>query len=83
MEELFKSDNMYPKINEPLNNLVNNSKFKIQCPSEIKDTSIVEIRERRKINKYIGKNVYFLEFFDINLVFLSVTSVSITIVSFI
>ena len=37
MEELFKSDNMYPKINEPLNNLVNNSKFKIQCPSEIKD----------------------------------------------
>ena len=49
MEELYKSDNMYSKINETLNNLgVNNSGFKIKCPNEVQCISIKKIRERGK-----------------------------------
>ena len=41
IEELYKSDNMYSKINETLNNLgVNNSEFKIRCPNEVQYISI-------------------------------------------
>ena len=42
-----------------------------------------QIHERQKISKYIGKYVSFLEFIDINLLVLSVTDGSITIVLFI
>ena len=37
---------------------------------------------KKKISKYIGKYVGFLELFDINLVFLSIISAGITTVSF-
>ena len=37
---------------------------------------------KKKISKYIGKKVNFLEYFHMNLVFISVVSGSITIVSF-
>lgn len=37
---------------------------------------------KKKISRYIGKNVNFLEYFHMNLVFISVVSGSITIVSF-
>ena len=73
---------MHLKVNESLSGPpVNNLEFK----SNVKrDFFIGKIRKgEKKISKYISKCVNCLELFDINLVFLSVTSGSITNASFI
>ena len=41
--------------------------------------SFGEICERKKISKYFGNYLMFLKFFDMSLVFLSVSSVTVTV----
>ena len=86
VEDLYILDNLYHN-NKSLNSGVNNSEFKIKHANEIEDKFLAGEKgiceSKKKESKYLGKYVNVLEFFDINLVFLSVNSGRITVASFI
>ena len=74
---------MFPKINKSLNSSgVISSEFTIKSANKIQDFTL-EKYVREKINKYIGKYVNILEFFNTNKLFQSISSGNITIASFI
>ena len=61
---------------------LNNQQFRLNKISEIEDYFITEIKERELMSKKLSKYISFFDYFDKSLIFLSVTSGSISIASF-
>ena len=84
MDDFNKTPNIYPNLNAiPLNaNISNEQQFRLNKINEIKDYFIAEIRERELMSKNLSKYIASFEYFDKSLIFLSVTTHSISIASF-
>ena len=74
-----ETPNMYPNLNA---NISNDQQFRLNKINEIKDYFIAEIRERELMSKNLSKYIASFEYFDKSLIFLSVTTHSISIASF-
>ena len=74
-----ETPNMYPNL---CVNISNNEQFRLTEINEIKDYFIAEIREREIMSENLSKYVASFEYFDNSLIFLSVTTHSISIASF-
>ena len=74
-----ETPNMYPNLNA---NISNDQQFRLNKINEIKDHFITEIRERELMSKNLSKYIASFEYFDKSLIFLSVTTHSISIASF-
>ena len=61
---------------------LNNQQFRLNEISEIKEYFIAEIKERELMSKKLSKYISFFYYFDKSLIVLSVTSGSVSIVSF-
>ena len=61
---------------------LSNQQFRLNKISEVKDYFIAEIKERELMSKKLSKYISFFNYFDKSLIVLSVTSGSISIVSF-
>ena len=73
------NNGIYPNLS-PI--LLNNQQFRLKRINEIKDYFIAEIKERELIIKRLSKYIASFNFFDKLLIFLSVTTGSISITSF-
>ena len=74
-----ETPNMYPNLSA---NTSNDQQFRLNKINEIKDYFIAEIRERELMSKNLSKYIASFEYFDKSLIFLSVTTHSISIASF-
>lgn len=72
--------NLFPKISKVENN--NSLEFKLTHNIEVHHYVRRNSWEKKKTSKYVGQYVVVLEFFGISLVFLSATSWSATVLSF-
>ena len=61
---------------------LNNQQFRLNKISEIEDYFITEIKERELMSKKLSKYISFFDYFDKYLIFLLVTSSSVSIASF-
>ena len=66
----------------PLIHQINNQQFRLNKISEIEEYFIVEIKIRELMRKKLSKYIYFFDYFDKSLIFLSVTSGDVSIESF-
>ena len=67
--------NIYPNLNDQ-------QQFRLNKINEIKDYFVAEIKERELMSKRLGKYIASFDYFDKSLIVLSVTTGSISIVSF-
>ena len=61
---------------------LNNQQFSLNKISEIEDYFMTEIKERKLMSKKLSKYISFFDYFDKSFIVLSVTSCSVSIVSF-
>ena len=61
---------------------LNNQQFRLNKISEMEDYFITKIKERELMSKKLSKYISFFNYFDKSLIFLSVTSGSVSIASF-
>ena len=73
------SHNMYLNLSS---NTSNDQQFRLDKINEIKDYFIAEIKERELMSKRLSKYIASFDYFDKSLIVLSVTTGSISIVSF-
>ena len=71
--------NMYPNLSATLSN---EQQFRLNKINEIKDSFVAEIKERELMSKRLSKYIASFDYFDKSLIVLSVTTGSISIVSF-
>ena len=71
---------MYPNLN-PIS-LSDQLQFRLNKINEIKDYFVAEIKERELMSKRLSKYIASFDYFDKSLIFLSVTTGSISIASF-
>ena len=69
-----ETPNIYPNLNE--------QQFRLNKINEIKDYFVAEIKERELMSKRLSKYIASFDYFDKTLIFLSVTTVIISIASF-
>ena len=74
-----ETPNVYPNLSVPLND---QQQFRLKKINEIKDYFVAEIKERELMSKRLSKYIAFSDYFDKSLIFLSVTTGSISIASF-
>ena len=80
MVDSHETRNMYPNLNIPLND---QQHFRLNKISGIRDHFVAEIKERDLTSKrFNNKYITSFDYFDKSLVVLSVTTCSISIVSF-
>ena len=72
--------NIYPNLNATLLN--DQQQFRLNKINEIEDHFVAEIKERELMNKRLSKYIASFDYFYKLLIFLSVTTGSISIVSF-
>ena len=71
--------NIYPNLRAPLND---RQQFRLNKFNEIKDYFVADIKERELISKRLSKYIASFDYFDKSLIVLSVTTGSISFVSF-
>ena len=74
-----ETPNMYPNLSVPLND---QQQFRLNKVNEIKDYFVAAIKERELMSKRLSKYIASFDYFDKTLIFLSVTTVIISIASF-
>ena len=79
MAETNSNISMYPNLSPPL---TDDQQFRLNKINEIRDYFVAEIKERELMSKRISKYIAFFDYFDKSLIVLSVTTGSISIVSF-
>ena len=79
MAETNSNISMYPNLSPPL---TDDQQFRLNKINEIRDYFVAEIKERELMSKRISKYIAFFYYFDKSLIVLSVTTGSISIVSF-
>ena len=72
--------NMYPNLSTTPSN---DQQFRVNEINEIKDYFIAEMKERELMNKILSKYIASFDSFDKSLIVLSVTTVSISVASFV
>ena len=80
-----ETHNIYPNLNSvSLNAVILNDQqqFRLNKIKEIKDYFAAEIKERELISKRLSKHIACFNYFDKSLIFLSVTTGSISIALF-
>ena len=76
---MAETHNIYPDLSAtPLND----QQFRLNKTNEIKDYFIAEIKERESMIKKLCKYITSFEYFDKSLIVLSITTGSVSIVSF-
>ena len=76
-----ETPNMYPNLSAaPLNAVLlsDQQQFRLNKINEVKDYFIAEIKERELMSKRLSKYIASFEYFDTSLIFLSVTTGSIS-----
>ena len=71
---MAETHNIYPNLHD--------QQFRLNKINEIKDYFVAEIKERELMSKRISKYIYSFDYFAKSLIFLSVTTGSISIASF-
>ena len=79
MVDSHETPNMYPNLNVPLND---QQHFRLNKINEIKDYFVAEIKKRELMSKRFSKHIVSFDYFDKSLIVSSVTTGSISIVSF-
>ena len=77
--DFHETPNMYPNLSA---NASNDQRFRLNKINEIKHYFIAEIKERELMSKNLSKYIASFEYLDKSLVFLSVATGSISVVSF-
>ena len=77
MADFHETPNMCPNLNVQYD-----QNFRLNKINEIKDYFVTEIKERELMSKRISKYIASFDYFDKSLIFLSVTTGSISIASF-
>ena len=71
---------IYPNLNAvPLND---KQQFRLNKINEIKDYFVAEIKEKKLMSKRLSKYIASFDYFDTSLIFLLVTTISISVGSF-
>ena len=78
MADSHETPNMYPNLNIP----PNDQHFRLNNINKIKDYFVVDIKERELMSIRPGKYIVSSDYFDKLLIVLSVTTGSVSIVSF-
>ena len=79
MDDFNKTPNIYPNLTA---NISNEQQFRLNKINEIKDYFVAEIKERELMSKRLSKYIASFDYFDKSLIVLSVTTGSISFVSF-
>ena len=79
MDDFNKTPNIYPNLSKIQSN---EQQFRLNKINEIKDYFVAEIKERELMSKRLSKYIASFDYFDKSLIVLSVTTGSISIVSF-
>ena len=79
MAETNNNVSMYPNLSP---NLSDDQQFRLNKINEIRDYFVAEIKERELMSKRLSKYIVFCDYFDKSLIVLSVTTGSVSILSF-
>ena len=79
MFKMAETNNIYPNLSPTLSD---NQQFRLNKINEIRDYFVAEIKERELMSKILSKYIAFLNYFDKSLIVLSITTGSVSIVSF-
>ena len=77
MFKMVETNNVYANFSNE-----QEQQFRVNKINEIRDYFVVEIKERELMRKRLSKYIAFLDYFDKSLIFLSVTTGSVSIASF-
>ena len=80
MANFYEIPNIYPNLNVPLND---QQHFRLNNINGIRDYFVAEINERELMSKRVSKYTASFDYFHKSLIFLYVTTGSISIVSFV
>ena len=72
----YETNNMYPNLKPTLSD---NQQFRLNRINGIRDYFVAEIKERELMSKRLSKYISSFDYFDKSLIFLSVTTGSISI----
>ena len=78
MFKMAETNNIYPNLSPTLSN---NQQFRLNKINEIRNYFVAEIKERELMSKILSKYIAFFDYFDKLLIFLSITTGSVSIAS--
>ena len=76
----YETHKIYPNLNAVLLN--DKQQFRLNKINEIKDYVVAEIKKRKLMSKRLNKYIASFDYFDKSLIFLLVTTISISVASF-